>query len=124
MRTSIIEINGEKHLLCFNLWALGECMERFGSLSAMSEAMTTGSAAQNLNEALWVMETLQRGGKLYSDEMGLENAEPVSAEKMRVVCGADFFVDLRKKIVNAVNIGMSTNVKAEDSKNVETTQAE
>lgn len=124
MRTSIIEINGEKHLICFNLWALGECMERFGSLSAMSEAMTTGSAAKNLNEALWVMETLQRGGKLYSDEMGLENAEPVSAEKMRVVCGADFFVDLRKKIVNAINIGMSTNVKAEDSKNVETTQAE
>lgn len=124
MRTSIIEINGEKHLLCFNLWALGECLERFGSLSAMYEAMTKGNASENMKAALWVLEILQRGGKLYSDEMGLENVEPVSAEKMRIVCGADFFVDLKSKIISAVNSGMSTNVKAEDSKNVETTQAE
>ena len=124
MRTSIIEINGEKHLLCFNLWALEECMERFGTLSGMSDAMTKGTAKENMFNALWVLETLQKGGKLYSDEMGIENAEPISAEKMRIVCAADFFVDLRSKIINAINSGMSTNVKAEDSKNVETTQAE
>lgn len=124
MRTSIIEINGEKHLLCFNLWALEECTERFGTLSGMYDAMTKGTTKENLFNALWVLETLQKGGKLYSDEMGIENVEPISAEKMRIVCGADFFVDLKSKIVSAVNSGMSTNVKAEDSKNVETTQAE
>ncbi len=124
MRTSIIEINGAKHILCFNLWALEECLERFGSLSAMADAMTKGTAKENMANALWVLETLQKGGKLYSDEMGMDNAEPVSAEKMRIVCGADFFVDLKSKIMSAVNSGMSTNVKSEDSKNVETTQAE
>lgn len=124
MRVSTIEINGEKHLLCFNLWALSECIERFGSLSGMSEALTKGKSNENINAALWVLETLQRGGKLYSDAMGIDNAEPISAEKMLIVCGADFFVDLRSKVIGAVNSGMSTNVKVEGSKNVETTQTD
>lgn len=124
MRTSIFEINGEKHLLCFNLWAIAECMERFGGLTEMHDAMTKGSVKENLDASIWVMEILQRGGEMYAEEMGVKNAEPLSAKRMLSICGADFFASLKNIVIGAINSSMSTNVKVEDSKNVETTQAE
>lgn len=122
MRTAEIEINGEKHLLCFNLWALIECTERYGSLSGIGTALSEGSIGETAKESLWLLETLMKAGAMYAVEMGLPNTEPLSADKMLRTCGADFFVNLKAKIMDAINTGMSTNVKAENSKNVETTQ--
>lgn len=122
MRTAEIEINGKKHLLCFNLWALIECTEKYGSLSAMYSALTEGTTKETIGEALWVLEALQKGGKMYADEMGLTTAEPISAEKMLCTCGADFFVNLKANIMNAINTGMGTSIKVESQKNSETTQ--
>ena len=122
MRTAEIEINGDKHLLCFNLWALIECTERYGSLSGIGTALSEGSIGETAKESLWLLETLMKAGAMYAVEMGLPNAEPLSADKMLRTCGADFFVNLKAKIMDAINTGMSTNVKAENSKNVETTQ--
>lgn len=124
MRTAEIEINSEKHLLCFNLWALLECTERYGGLTEMFAALTDGGVAETTKETLWVLETLQRGGKIYADEMGISTADPISAEKMLKVCGADFFVNLKANIMGAINKGMTTNIEVESSKNAVTTQAD
>ncbi len=122
MRTAEIEINGKKHLLCFNLWALIECTERYGSLTEMFNAISEGTTAKTANESLWLLETLMKAGAMYAEEMKLDNAEPLTANKMLRTCGAVFFVTLKANLMNAVNKGMSTNVKVESSKNAETTQ--
>lgn len=122
MRTAEIEINGKKHLLCFNLWALIECTERYGSLSEMFAAISEGTTAKTAKESLWLLETLIKAGDMYAKEMGMDNSEPISAEKILCTCGADFFVNLKSNLMGAINTGMSTNVKAESSKNAETTQ--
>lgn len=124
MRTAEIEINGTKHLLCFNLWALCECTERYGGLTEMYAALTEGSVTKTMKETLAVLEILQKGGKLYAEEMGLDTAEPLSADAMLKLCGADFFVGLKGNIMSAINEGMETNIKVESSKNAVTTQAE
>lgn len=123
MRTAEIEINGKKHLLCFNLWALMEVTDRYGGLSEMYTALTEGTIRERANTALWVLEVLMKGGKIYADEMSIDNPEPLTAEKMLGICGADFFVNLKANIMDAINNGMSTNVKVENPKNAETTQA-
>lgn len=123
MRTAEIEINGEKHLLCFNLWALIECTERYGSLSGIGTALSEGTVGKTAKESLWLLETLMKAGAMYAEEMGIPNAEPISADKMLRTCGADFFVNLKANIMDAINTGMGTNVKVENSKNAETTQA-
>ncbi len=123
MRTAEIENNGKKYLLCFNLWALIECTERYGSLTEMFNAISEGTTAKTAKESLWLLETLIKAGAMYAEDMGLENPEPITADKMLRTCGADFFVSLKTNLINAVNKGMSTNVKVESSKNAETTQA-
>lgn len=122
MRTAKIEINGEKHLLCFNLWALIECTERYGSFSGIGPALSEGTVGKTVGESLWLLETLMKAGVMYAEEMGIPNADPVSADKMLRTCGADFFVNLKANIMDAINTGMGTNIKVENSKNAETTQ--
>lgn len=123
MRTAEIEINGKKHLLCFNLWALMEVTERYGGLSEVNKALTEGGQSQTVRETLWLLSTLMKGGDMYAKEMGLEYEKPLSVERMLATCGADFFVGLKSSVIQAMNQGMTTSVEAQDSKNAETTQA-
>lgn len=124
MRTIEIEINGKKHLLCFNLWALVEVTERYGSLAGIHPALTEGSVAQTTKEALWLLETLMKAGKMYADEMGFDTAAPLSSAQMFSTCGVDFLTGLKANVMNAITKGLETGIKLEeDPKNAETTQA-
>lgn len=122
MRTAEIQINGKKHLLCFNLWALIECTERYGSLMGIDEALRSEKEADNIREALWLMHTLMKGGEIYATEMGIENEKPLSVESMKAQCSAAFFVGLKTKVLAAITAGMSTNIEVDSSKNAESTQ--
>lgn len=122
MRTSVIEINGEKHLLCFNLYALKACSERYGSFAGISEALKKAEEAERMDEVLWLLETLMKGGEVYAKTMHMDNAEPLSAEHMLAVCDAGFFKGLTVKIIAVINDGMNAAVEVQSSKNGETTQ--
>ena len=123
MKTAEIEINGTKHLLCFNLYAVKQCCERYGSFAGIWEALSKENEAERIEESLWIMETMMKGGAMYAKEMGMENAEPLTAGKMQIVCGADFFLGLRSQLMGAITSGMKADVEVEDPKKPETTQA-
>lgn len=122
MRTAEIEINGKKHLLCFNLWALIECTERYGSLMGIDEAIKSEDEIKAINETLWLLRTLMRGGEMYASESGIEVEKPIATDQVKALCSAADIVKLKTKVLAAINAGMSTSIEVESSKNVETTQ--
>lgn len=123
MRTSVIDINGEKHLLCFNLYAVRECSERYGSLVGINDAVYTGDEAKRIDECLWLLSTLMKAGEMYAKETGItDNAKALSPQQMLAVCDVGFFKGLGGRVIRAINDGMGVNVEVEDSKKAETTQ--
>ena len=123
MRTSVIEINGEKHLLCFNLYAVKECSERYGSIVGINDAVHAGAEGKRIEECLWLLSTLMRAGEMYAKESGIsDNPKALSVEQMLAVCDVGFFKGLGGRVIHAINDGMSVNVEVEDSKKEETTQ--
>lgn len=122
MRTAEIEIHGKKHLLCFNLWALIECTERYGSLAGINDAMKSEDEIASIRETLWLLRTLMAGGAMYASETGLEIEKLLTEEQVKALCSAADIVILKTKVLAAINAGMSTSIEVESSKNVETTQ--
>ncbi len=122
MRTAEIEINGKKHLLCFNLWALIECTERYGSLTGINDALKAENEIKAINETLWMLHTLMLCGEMYAVEMGMEVEKPLSIDSMKKLCSAASIVQLKTKVLAAINAGMSTHIEVDNSKNAETTQ--
>ena len=76
MKKGYVKILGEAHPLCFSLSAVEEICERFGSVDAMSDALTNGSQLETLKAASDVLDILIRAGRRYAKQVG----EPLPPE--------------------------------------------
>ena len=121
MRTGTVSFNGKKHVLCFSVRVVKSCMERYGAMSGIYEALSTDDETKTLDEALWILEQMMKAGSKYAEEHGLENEPPMTVEDMLDQCDLNDFLNIRAAIISTINNGKETRVKA-DSPNAEATQ--
>lgn len=121
MRTGTVSFDGKKHVLCFSVRVVKSCMERYGAMSGIYEALSTDDEVKTLDEALWILEQMMKAGAKYADEHGLENEPPMTAEDMLDRCDFNDFMNIRASIVSTINNGKKTRVEA-DSPNAEATR--
>lgn len=122
MRTAEIEINGKKYLLCFNLWALMECTDRYGGLAGIDAALKSEDEVKSISETLWLLNTLMTGGTMYAVETGAEVEKALTEKQVKALCSAGDIVILKTKVLTAISAGMSASIEVDNSKNVKTTQ--
>ncbi len=72
MKLTYIELRGEQHPLCYNLYAIEEMCDEFGDLDAMSAKMNSKKKGEQISAIAKVLEILLDGGREYCKEMGIE----------------------------------------------------
>ena len=77
MKVSYIELAGEKHPMCFSLSATEDIIETFGSVDAMSDAVTGGDLLTQLRAVDKTLEILLRAGRAYCTAMGEQLPAPL-----------------------------------------------
>lgn len=117
MRTGHITINGEKHLLCFSLYVVRECTERYGSVEGFYEALSSDDTVKALEEAVWGLSTMMEAGAKYAEFNKQKNPRPLSTDELFAVCDVSDFAAIRASIADTVLNGQKTSVEAESSKN-------
>ena len=70
MRISYIELGGNKYPMCLSLTATEELTERFGDLSNMDKALSSGNIAEIARATNDIIEILMKAGRIYATYMG------------------------------------------------------
>lgn len=119
MRTTSFTIGGEKHLLCFSTRVVRSCVERFGEVSGIFDALADESRLRAFDSAIWILARLMDAGDRYAKKNGLENPPPLSEEDLLDLCGMEDLADVNRAIGEAVTGGSARTVEAKPSKNTE-----
>lgn len=117
MRTARITIDGAEHLLCFSARVVRACTERYGDIVNIDEALTSGSAVQSMDEAVWLIATMMDAGARYAKLNGLDNPPPLTEDELLDVCDMGDFTQVTRKITETITNGRAPTVEAEPPKN-------
>lgn len=120
MKLVYITLRGEQHPLCYNLTAVEEICEEFGSLDGMTEAINSGEQGVQVLALGKVLRCLLDGGRAYCKEMEMDLPRPVRNPSALIDITSPETV---KAIFASVNAGKEAEVEAY-SKNVEATPGE
>lgn len=77
MKLTHITLRGEQHPLCYNLLAVEELCEEFGSLDEMNKAINSESQREQISAIGKVLRCLMDGGRAYCKEMEIDLPKPV-----------------------------------------------
>ena len=111
MRLKYITLRDEQHPLCYNLSAVEEICEEFGSLDAMREAVSDGSG--QLTAIGKLLRCLLAGGRAYCQEMEIELPRPIR-NPAALIDVTD--PDTVRAIFSTINEDKKTTVEAQSKK--------
>lgn len=124
MRTGTIEVNQKRYLLCFSARAIRACIERYGKLEAINEALKADNEARVMDECFWLLSQMMQAGSRYASLQGIDNPKPLQADDLYDLCGVDDLMHLKASIFETIENGTQRNieVETEPEKNGEATQ--
>lgn len=119
MKVSYVEFLGQKHPLCFSLAASEKILSEFGSLEAMSNAITGNDLEEKVKALDRVLQILMKAGRIYVSACG--DDLPVE-----LPCRPADLIDVRDPkatmaIFDVMKSDTERTVEAEPAKNGETT---
>lgn len=121
MRTSEVKILGEVHMLCLSTRAKLDIDERFGGMEKAFDLLKDENQRTVLETTFGLLEIMMRSGAVYAKHMGVETAEPLTADDLfdlvEVSELPDLVIALRDTIVN----GVKREVEVESPKNSKAT---
>ena len=118
MNLSYISLRGERHPLCYNLLAVEEICDEFGSLDGMSEAINSNDQGKMISAVGKVLKALMDGGRAYCQEMDIELPRPIRNPSALIDVTDPETV---KAVFTTITAGKETTVEA-TPKNAEATQ--
>ena len=80
MKTTSIEINGKRYLLCFSLRVIRSCTERYKSIEEIGSAIDSEDKLQNVYESVWIIAEMMKAGERYAKLNGLDAPEALSED--------------------------------------------
>lgn len=110
MKTTYIELLGEKHPMCFSLAAAEEMSQRFGGMEKLEEEIGSGDIGRIAAATNALLEILMKAGRIYAEACGEELPKKLS-------CRPADLIDVRDK--NVLAHAMSA-IRGDSSREVET----
>lgn len=123
MKTTSIEINGKRYLLCFSLRVIRSCTERYKSIEEIGSAIDSEDKLQNVYESVWIIAEMMKAGERYAKLNGLDAPEALSEDVLLDVFDVRDTALLVEKIQETILAGKAAEVEAEPEKNAEATRA-
>ena len=111
MRISELELEGKRHILCLNLWALKRIYAHWGEYGSALRAISEGSPLERTGEQFVMLHILLHGGAIYAAEMGMKNPEPPEMTEMVKDGLEEILPQLMPKLLEALERGMSGEIK-------------
>lgn len=112
MRTGSISINGKTYMLCFSARVMRDCVERYGDITGIDNALSDGTDIEKFNESLWLLSKMMEAGEKYARIEGLENPKALTEDELLDCLDIDSMSDMaagiKKTIVNGNNREVTT----------------
>lgn len=121
MKTGKIEILGKEQTLCFSTRVTSRCIEKYGSIDAMFDALGADDLGKALEQSLWLLSEMLDAGRRYAKRAWDREEEAVSYDDLLDLYGLDDVGALGQALKETVINGSKREVVAE-AKNAEATQ--
>ena len=121
MKTTSIEINGKRYLLCFSLRVIRSCTERYKIIEEIGSAIDSEDKLQNVYESVWIIAEMMKAGERYAKLNGLDAPEALSEDVLLDVFDVRDAALLVEKIQETILAGKAAEIEAEYPKNAEAT---
>ena len=123
MKTGKIEILGREHTLCFSTRVTASCIDKFGSLEAMFDALGDDNLGAALENSLWLLSQMLDAGRRYAKFAWDREENTVSLDELLDLYGLDDLTALSLALRETVINGSQREVVTE-AKNGEATQGD
>lgn len=123
MKTGKIEILGREHTLCFSTRVTSRCIEKYGSIDAMFDALGGDNLGKALEQSLWLLSEMLDAGRRYARRAWEREEEAVSYDDLLDLYGLDDVGTLGQALKETVISGSKREVVTE-TKNAEATQGD
>lgn len=121
MKTGKIEILGKECTLCFSTRVTTRCIEKYGSIDAMFDALGGDDLGKALEQSLWLLAEMLDAGRRYARRAWDREEEAVSYDDLLDLYGLDDVGTLGQALKETVINGSKREVVTE-TKNAEATQ--
>lgn len=116
MRTGKIKIKDKEYILCFSLRAVRSCIERYGSVDKIFDAIGSETELKQLEESLWLLALMMDCGARYAKEEGIENPEPLTLDNLYDSIDVSDMFGIKNAISTTITNGNERNVETQPSK--------
>lgn len=123
MKTGKIEILGREHTLCFSTRVTTRCIEKYGSIDAMFDALGGEDLGKALEQSLWLLSEMLDAGRRYVRRAWDREEEAVSYDDLLDLYGLDDVAALGQALKETVINGSKREVVTE-TKNAGATQGD
>ena len=93
------------------------CTDRYGDMEALNDALDGKNQGKALDEAIWLLSVLMDAGARYARLNGETPEDPLDADALYDVLGADDLGALNSKIAETIVSGKTATVEAQPPKN-------
>ena len=123
MKTGKIEILGKEQTLCFSTRVTSHCIEKYGSIDAMFDALGGDDLGKALEQSLWLLSEMLDAGRRYAKFAWDREEKAISLDELLDLYGLDDLTALCLALRETVINGSQREVVTE-AKNGEATQGE
>ena len=123
MKTGKIEILGKEQTLCFSTRVTSHCIEKYGSIDAMFDALGGDDLGKALEQSLWLLSEMLDAGRRYAKFAWDREEKAISLDDLLDLYGLDDLTALCLALRETVINGSQREVVTE-AKNGEATQGE
>lgn len=113
MRTGTVTLNEKSYLLCFSARVMRLCVERYGGMEHIGDALEKGDSGKILDECFWLLAAMMNAGDRYAKLEGLENPVPLSLDDLYDLCGVEELAHLKDSIRETISSGVSRSVETQ-----------
>lgn len=122
-RLKQVEIAGKQFSLNFSTKAANMVDEKFGGIEKLGGIFSADTVSNTMSNLVWLLHLLMEQGAAYHKIIDEEEIQLYTLEELEVLIGIIDLETLQYDLLDAVGLGMKSEVEVEtDTKNGETTQ--
>lgn len=119
MRTTTIELKGEKYLLCLSLKGIDNLSTRYGGLDNVGRALQSPDIA----DAIIFLAEMMNCGAMYAKLNGIANPKPLSEEEIGYGVDLAELMRIKEVVQGAAAVSMKREVETLPNQNATATES-